>query len=140
MTAAQITVRTAATLVEPSAWPLEAKFVWTSDDPVAVQLTLTPDNEMVYAGEPVTFHFSRELLDAALIAPHTSFGHGDVQIEQLERCLMFRMMGDSGARHAVLVSLEPVRKFMIDTFMVVPAAAERPDVDRALELLFGSAS
>ena len=124
--------------------PLDAVLEWWSSTPMEVRLTLSIDAEIakfhgVY--DASTWHFSRELLDTALLNPNADgyFGLGDVKVRVTDDVIDFALMGDAGRAHSVLVDLDPVWKLMLRSYALVPVPAEAAtiDVDDAIELLLG---
>lgn len=142
-----ITAVAAASLTLPSPWPMTATFVYTDEEPLEVRMTLSLEHDLFSQGQrlnrSITWTFARELLDAAFSDPGVSYGNGDVLVTVGERCLRFGLVGAADVRHEVVIELEPVFDFMVNSFMVVPAYAERLSeqaLDNAIERLLGSAS
>ena len=129
-----------------------AVFTWDSSEPIAMTMTV----DLPFA-ETITFHFSRELLDQALMYPGRSAGIGDIIIEDIEPAAMalsgarrepttgtsqlrFLMAHDNGTRVAILVPQPPVADMVVRSYMVVPAEAEKANVDYAIRHILGQAS
>jgi hypothetical protein len=105
-------------------------------DPFAVSLAIGTD-----CGDPVVWTFARDLLSAGVSAPA---GEGDITIEPAatdfgteERVLRVTLATDCLA--TMLVSMDRVVEFLVETFALVPTGAEldRVDLDAEIAALLG---
>lgn len=114
-----------------------ATYVWQEVNPVEVTMTVA-----IGFGEPITFHFARDLLDTAFSDPGCFAGRGDVMVKSEANRLLYWLASDHGGRRAIYTSQAKVMDFLAETLAMVPAEQENVDyaVDRAIEQLLGSTS
>lgn len=128
--------------------PVVATFTYDADAPFEVTLRLElPEDcfclcgecEDEVAHEQATFHFSRDLLDQASSTRAGECGLGDVRITRLPGLLRFRVPSLAGFV-TLLVDHQPVRDFLIRSYLLVPSMDEHVDVDAAIEKILEGAS
>ena len=116
---------------------LDAELRYDPADPFAVSLAIGVD-----CGEPVVWTFARDLLSSGVSAPA---GEGDITIEPdlshgfaaEERALRITLATDCLA--TMLVSMDRVVEFLVETFALVPTGTEldRVDLDAEIAALLG---
>lgn len=128
----------------------EALLIWDDAEPIVMNLVID-----MGLGEPISFQFSRELLDMALAIPGRPSGSGDVIIEEIEPGgpgyrlelnvgsrprpqVRFLLARDNGPHAGIVIAQEGVMDLVTRSFVVVPANRESADVDGALRQILGS--
>jgi hypothetical protein len=115
---------------------LSGELRYDPSDPFAVSLAIG-----VECGDPVVWTFARDLLSAGVTAPS---GEGDITIEPAgndfgdeERALRITLATDCLA--TMLVSMDRVVEFLVETYALVPTGAEldRVDLDAEIAALLG---
>ena len=114
---------------------LSGELRYDPSDPFAVSLAIG-----VECGEPVVWTFARDLLSAGVTA---ASGEGDITIEPTndegheERVLRVTLATDCLA--TMLVSMDRVVEFLVETFALVPTGTEldRVDFDAEIAALLG---
>ena len=115
---------------------LSGELRYDPSDPFAVSLAIG-----VECGEPVLWTFARDLLSAGVQAPS---GEGDITIEPAgeeigteERALRVTLATDCLA--TMLVSMDRVVEFLVETYALVPTGTEldRVDLDAEIAALLG---
>jgi hypothetical protein len=115
---------------------LSGELRYDPSDPFAVSLAIGLE-----CGDPVVWTFARDLLSAGVTAPS---GEGDITIEPAgveigseERALRITLATDCLA--TMLVSLDRVVEFLVETFALVPTGTEldRVDLDAEISALLG---
>lgn len=115
---------------------LSGELRYDPSDPFAVSLAIGTD-----CADPVVWTFARDLLSAGVTAPS---GEGDITIEPAgneigdeERALRVTLATDCLA--TMLVSMDRVVEFLVETFALVPTGAEldRVDLDAEIAALLG---
>jgi hypothetical protein len=114
---------------------LTGELRYDPSDPFAVSLAIGTD-----CGDPVVWTFARDLLSAGVTAPT---GEGDITIEPApvdileERALRVTLATDCLA--TMLISMDRVVEFLVETYALVPTGAEldRVDLDAELAALLG---
>lgn len=122
-------------IVTTSAWVrgqrITVDMQYNSDDPAAISFTFRQ------GGEATTWTFARDLLVEAF--EDGQAGEGDVQFDlglDLEE-LHVRLEGEEGVGY-VLMKAVPVRDFLDDTLMHIPAARESYEWDETIKALLDS--
>lgn len=99
---------------------------YDSDEPF--EITMVFDDETVW-------HIGRELLDAGIIASSDGVGVGDVRIRRGRGYLSTAFRTPDGAAF-VVTGIDWVERFILNTYVDVPAGTERMDIDAEIaELL-----
>jgi hypothetical protein len=115
---------------------LSGELRYDPSDPFAVSLAIGTE-----CGEPVVWTFARDLLSAGVTA---ATGEGDITIEPAigddmheERALRVTLATDCLA--TMLVSMDRVVEFLVETFALVPTGTEldRVDFDAEITALLG---
>jgi hypothetical protein len=115
---------------------LSGELRYDPSDPFAVSLAIGTE-----CGEPVIWTFARDLLSAGVTA---ASGEGDITIEPAgtdigheERALRVTLATDCLA--TMLVSMDRVVEFLVETFALVPTGTEldRVDFDAEIAALIG---
>lgn len=123
--------------------PVTATFAYYESDPLAVSMTLTLHVEVngrVVGHDQQTWSYARDILDTAFSTAGVS-GQGDVTatVEPHGDILAIWLTDAQGGTHRLELAAEPVRTFMINTYGIVPNAAEsakvETEVDTAIEAL-----
>lgn len=105
-----------------------ATYMWQELEPMEVTMTVA-----MGFGEPITWHFSRDLLDTALSEPEKFAGHGDVMVKAETNRLHYWLASDHGGRRSIYTTLTKVTDLMRESLQIVPAHAETSKVDRAVD-------
>lgn len=128
MTTTRVALRhTLAAVVVETQLPTTAELEWSNWEPMMLKFTLNAPAglEHMVIHPQVSWHFARELLDAALTDPGVQYGYGNVRIEVMENTIAFDLLSaETGRRHVIYVEQERVTNLMIRSYMVVPAAQE----------------
>ena len=115
---------------------LTGELRYDPSDPFAVSLAIG-----VERGEPIGWTFARDLLSAGVTAPT---GEGDITVEPAgtelgheERAMRITLATDCLA--TLLVSLDRVVEFLVETYALVPTGTEldRVDLDAEIAALLG---
>jgi hypothetical protein len=113
---------------------LSGELRYEPSDPFAVSLAIG-----VECGDPIIWTFARDLLSAGVTAPA---GEGDITIEPAgaeagdeERVLRVTLATDCLA--TLLVSMDRVVEFLVETYALVPTGTEldRVDIDAEIAAL-----
>ncbi|MER5886639.1 SsgA family sporulation/cell division regulator [Streptomyces sp. NPDC001941] len=126
-----------ARLVTAEEWATEiiAVLRYDTGDPLAV--TFVFPAEVSLDGRPVTWSFSRELLDAGLRA---SVGDGDVHLWPCGRAQTVLELHSPQGVAVIQFDSSRLRRFLRRSYTAVPSGGEDlgPDVERGLANLFGT--
>jgi hypothetical protein len=115
---------------------LSGELRYDPSDPFAVSLAIGTD-----CGQPVIWTFARDLLSAGVTA---ATGEGDITVEPSiaeegleERAMRITLATDCMA--TMLVSMDRVVEFLVETFALVPTGTEldRVDLDAEIAALLG---
>jgi len=115
---------------------LSGELRYDPSDPFAVSLAIGTE-----CGEPVVWTFARDLLSAGVSA---AAGEGDITIEPVnaddgveERAVRVTLATDCLA--TMLVSMDRVVEFLVETYALVPTGTEldRVDLDAEIAALLG---
>jgi hypothetical protein len=116
--------------------PISAHLCYTIKDPVAVSVTLIPDNPDHELPQS-TWTFARDLLDTALSTTEPQ-GIGSVTVTYIPQSdLLYLSLRDDvdGFQHTVFIDGETVARFVTLTLGVTPTNQEAVDIDGTIEAL-----
>ncbi|MFJ1750063.1 SsgA family sporulation/cell division regulator [Streptomyces sp. NPDC088116] len=103
---------------------------YDSADPLAMRVVFPPEVSLDQEGE-VIWAFARDLLDAGLRLPS---GTGDVQVWPCGRAQTVLEFHSPDGVAVVQFDSAPLRRFLDDSYALVPAGEERHDIQVENEL------